>query len=116
MRLIERQLAHVTVVDVSGKVAMATVPGSLKERVAELIGQGHRELVIGLGGVTYMDSSGLGELVACHLTAAKHGAVVKLAAVGPRTAELLHLTKLDTIFEIYPTEAQAAASFNGRAA
>lgn len=116
MRMSDRRLAHVAVVEVSGKVAMANVPGRLKERVSSLISQGHRHLVIELGGVTYMDSSGLGELVACHLTAARHGAVIKLASVGPRTAELLYLTKLDTVFEIYPTEAQAVASFGGVAA
>ena len=116
MRISERLVDDVAVVDVSGKLALADVPGRLKEKISALLYNGHRQIVINLAGVNYVDSSGLGELVACHLTAVRHNAAIRIANTGTRTRELLMLTKLNSVFDTYPSEKAAIASFRPRLA
>lgn len=116
MRIIERRLGDVTVVEVFGRMTLTDCPGRIKDKVTSLVFQGRRQIVINLANVTYVDSSGLGELVACHLTAVNNGCGIKIASAGTRTRELLSLTRLNTIFECYDTEVLAIDAFMGVAA
>lgn len=111
MRISERRIGEVVVLDLSGKLTLTDDPGVLKDRVSSLVYQGCRRLVLNLADVTYVDSSGLGELVACHLTAERARATIKLANAGYRIQDLLVLTKLLTIFESHRSEASAVESF-----
>jgi len=111
MRIIERRVGDVTVVDVSGRMTLTDCPGRIKDKITSLVFQGRRQIVVNLANVTYVDSSGLGELVACHLTAVNNGSAIKLANASGRTQDLLVLTKLNTIFESHPTEVAAIDSF-----
>ena len=83
----------------------------LKDKVQSLIQQGHKNLVIDLGAVSYVDSSGLGELVQAYATTKNKGGALKLLNITKRLRDLLVLTKLLTVFDAYDSEAEALASF-----
>jgi anti-sigma B factor antagonist len=112
MQISERKVGGVTIVDVSGKL-VSSEGGRLKDKVTSLVFQGEKQIVLNLGEVTYVDSSGLGELVACHGTAVRGGGVVKLANIGKRIQDLLVMTKLLTVFDSHDSEDAAVRSFAG---
>lgn len=112
MRIGERRIGDVTILDVAGKMTVNDGPGRVKDKVSSLVFQGQKRIVLNLADVTYVDSSGLGELVACHLSAVKAGSVIKLANMGSRMQDLLVLTKLLTLFEAHTSEASAIESFS----
>lgn len=109
MTMTERQVGSVTVLALSGKL-MSDDAGTLKGKVSGLLEAGHTNIVLDLANLTYMDSSGLGQLVSCHTTALQKGAV-KLANLHKRIQDLLVLTKLYMVFDVYPSESEAIASF-----
>ena len=111
MRISERHVGDVTVLDLVGKLTLTDGPGRVKDKVTSLVYQGHRQIVLNLAEITYVDSSGLGELVACHLTAERSAGCIKLANACYRMQDLLVLTKLLTIFESHRSEASAIESF-----
>jgi anti-sigma B factor antagonist len=111
MQLRERRVGEVTILDLGGKLTVNDDLGQLKERVASLILKGYKSIVFNLAELTYVDSSGLGELVACHAAAWRGGATVKLANAGRRLQDLLVLTRLLTIFDSFDSEAEALDSF-----
>jgi anti-sigma B factor antagonist len=116
MQISERKVGPVTVIDLSGRMTTADNPGRLKEKVTSLVFQGEKQIVLNLANLTYCDSSGLGELVACHGTAVRGGGAVKLANTGKRLQDLLVMTKLLTVFESFDTEDAALASFSAAGA
>jgi len=116
MQISERKVGPVTVIDLSGRMTTADNPGRLKEKVTSLVFQGEKQIILNLANLTYCDSSGLGELVACHGTAVRGGGAVKLANTGKRLQDLLVMTKLLTVFEAYDSEEAAVASFSGASA
>ena len=103
----------VTVAVVSGRVTLGENTNQLRTAVKALLDAGHKKLVLDLGKVDYIDSSGLGTLVGLSTSALGAGAALKLAQVTGRIHELLVLTKLLTVFDIYDSEAAAVASFSG---
>ena len=111
MEIAERKNGNVTVVDVSGRIVTTDNPGRLKDKVTSLVFQGDKQIVLNLGNVNYVDSMGLGELVACHGTAVRGGAVVKLANMGNKIKDLLIMTKLLTVFDSHDSEDDAVKSF-----
>ena len=112
MQIEERAVAGVTVLAVSGEITLNSGGGqTLKEKVASLMREGRRQLVLELGAVTYVDSAGLGQLVQVQLTTAGQGGTLKLANTAPRLRQLLAVAKLTTIFDSHDTEAAAVASF-----
>lgn len=114
MNISERKVGGVTVIDVSGKLVASEDPGRLKEKVTSLIFQDSKQIVINLGDVSYVDSSGLGELVACHGSALRGGGEVKLANTGKRIKDLLVMTRLLTVFDAHDSEDQAINSFGAK--
>jgi len=106
---------------VAGNVAIITVTGDitlnkggdvlLKDKVQSLIQQGHKNLLIDLSGVSYVDSAGLGELVQAYATTKNRGGALKLVNVTKRLKDLLVVTKLLTVFDTFDSEADALASF-----
>lgn len=112
MQIEERAVAAVTVLAVSGEITLNSGGGqTLKERVASLLREGRPHVVLELGGVTYVDSAGLGQLVQMQMTTAGQGGTLKLANTGPRLLQLLTVAKLTRIFVLYDTEAAAVESF-----
>jgi anti-sigma B factor antagonist len=111
MQMSERKVGGVTVLELSGKMVASDTGGQLKEKVTSLVESGHKQIVLNLGNLTYVDSSGLGEMVACHGTAMKGGGAVKLANTGKRMQDLLVMTKLLTVFDSHDSEDSAVKSF-----
>jgi len=113
MDITERKVGGITVIDLSGKMVASENLGRLKDKVTSLIFQGDKQIILNLGNVTYVDSSGLGELVACHGSAMKGGGSVKLANTGKKIKDLLVMTKLLTVFDSHDSEDLAIKSFSG---
>lgn len=110
MTIAERRVGSITVLALSGKLILDDA-GQLKGKVSSLIGTGRKQIVLDMAGVTYIDSSGLGELVSCHTTATREKSAVKLANLGKKTQDLLVITKLNMVFDVYSSESEALASF-----
>jgi anti-sigma B factor antagonist len=110
MRISERDVGPVKVIEISGRLTLTDNPGRIKDKVHSLVFDGQKYIVLNLSDVSYVDSSWLGELVACHLAAVRGGSVVKLAHAG-QLDHLLHLTRLGTVIESHPTEKAAIDSF-----
>ena len=83
----------------------------IRDAIRDLIGKGQKSILLNLGEVNYIDSSGLGELVGAYTTAKNRGAELKLLKLTRKVHDLLQLTKLYTVFDIYDDEAAAIASF-----
>jgi anti-sigma B factor antagonist len=112
MDIVERKVGEVTILDVSGKMVASENPGRLKDKVTSLVFQGQKQVIINLGNVTYVDSSGLGEMVACHGSAVRGGGEVKLANTGKKIKDLLIMTKLLTVFDAHDSEDAAVKAFS----
>jgi anti-sigma B factor antagonist len=111
MRLTERKMGDIIIIDLVGKMVSNDDSGLLKARVDDLLQQGVRHLVFNLGEVNKVDSTGLGELVACYVAVLRKKGTVKLANTSRKIQDLLMITKLVTVFDAYETESAALASF-----
>ena len=109
--LTTREKGGVTVVDAKGKLTLGEGTSSLRTTMRQLVQGGSRQIVLNLADVSYMDSSGLGELIAAHTTIATAGGEIKLLNLAKRVHDLLQLTKLYTVFETFEDESSAVASF-----
>ncbi len=106
-----RQVSNVAIVDLSGRLTMGEAAGMLRETIKELISDDHKNILLNLANVSYIDSSGLGELVGAFATVGNRGGRLKLLNLQKRVHELMQVTKLVTIFEVFEDEAQAVRSF-----
>src|SRR5262245_37767643 len=106
-----RTFGDVTVIDLQGKLTIDDGAAQLRDRVASLVSQGNKKLLLNLAGVPYVDSGGLGELVRCSLIANRERGAVKLVNLTQRITDLLTITKLLTVFDTFDNEDQARASF-----
>ncbi len=111
LRLSTRTLNGAMVVDCSGRILFGEETAYLRDLVKKLIAE-KQNVVLNLSDVNYIDSGGLGTLVALYTTARNSGTSVKLANLTQRVGDLLQLTKLVTVFEVYDSEQKAAESFN----
>jgi anti-sigma B factor antagonist len=114
MNVSERKVGSVTVVDVSGRLISTDNPGRLKDKITSLIFQGEKQIVLNLANLNYVDSAGLGEMVACHGSATKAGAELKIANAANKIQDLLVMTRLVTVFDAHDTEDAAIKSFKPR--
>jgi anti-sigma B factor antagonist len=101
----------VAVLDLSGKITLGEGSVQIRDAIRGLIGKGQKSILLNLGNVNYIDSSGLGELVSAYTTAKNQGAALKLLKLTKKVHDLLQLTKLYTVFDIFDDEAGAIASF-----
>ena len=111
MKTSVRTVGQVSVVDLSGKITIGEGDVVLRDKVVELLDGGHSKILLSLEKVSYMDSAGIGELVACFKKAREKGGTVKLLKPSGKVEDLLQLTKLWEVFEIFDEEAPAVASF-----
>jgi anti-sigma B factor antagonist len=107
----QRVVGGVAVLDLSGKLALGDGDGLLKDKVNSLVHQGLKEIALNLGGLSYMDSAGLGELIAVHSTATRNGGHIKIFNLTKRVSELLVITKVLTVFDVFDSEQEALKSF-----
>ncbi len=110
-KLNTRQVGEVTVVDVSGRITLGEGSSLIREQMHSLIAQGQKKILLNLGDVTYIDSTGIGELVSGYTTLANAGGDLKLLGLTKRTKDLLQITKLYTVFDVHEDEAHAVRSF-----
>ena len=106
-----RQVDDVTVVDLSGRITLGEGSTVLRDTVRELPGRGQKKILLNLGDVTYIDSSGIGELVSGFTTVANQGGQLKLLNLTKKVHDLLQITKLYTVFEVHNEESAALRSF-----
>ena len=116
MQIEERQSGEVTVIRVTGDITLNKGGDVLlKDKVQSLLQQGKKKLLLDLGGVSYVDSAGLGQLVQVYATTKNHGGALKLLNLTKRLKDLLVVSKLLTVFYSYESEAEALGSFGAGA-
>ena len=111
IKALTRQVDDVTVVDLSGRITLGEGSTVLRDTVRELLGRGQKKILLNLGDVTYIDSSGIGELVSGFTTVANQGGQLKLLNLTKKVHDLLQITKLYTVFEVHNEESAALRSF-----
>jgi anti-sigma B factor antagonist len=107
----DRKVGNVTILDIDGNLRIGEGSAVLQKAIRRLLGEGHNQILLNLAHVTYIDSSGLGELVAAHVATSKSGGQIKLLHLTRRVRELMTITKLLTVFDAYETESAALDSF-----
>ncbi|OFV91042.1 MAG: anti-anti-sigma factor [Acidobacteria bacterium RIFCSPLOWO2_12_FULL_65_11] len=115
MHIDERTVGDVMVLDLKGKITLGEGDELLKDKVNSLVNQGHKKILLNLGGVPYVDSAGLGEIVRTYTTVSRQGGSLKLLNLTKRITDLLSITKLLTVFETYDSEDDAVKSFSASA-
>ena len=111
LKITTREVDGVTVAALDGRIVLGEESNALREKIKTLVGEGKKKIVLNMDNVTFIDSAGLGTLVASHHSAKAQGAGLKLCHLGTKFQEVLQITKLMTIFDVYNTEAEAVASF-----
>ena len=106
-----RQVDGVTIVDLSGRITLGEGSVVLRDTVRELIGKGNKKILLNLGDVNYIDSSGIGELVSAFTTVRNQGGDLKLLNLTKKVHDLLQITKLYTVFDVKDDETSAVKSF-----
>src|SRR5882724_12040445 len=107
----ERQAGDVTILDLTGAVRIGDGCVTMRNAVRQLVDTGKSKILLNLGGVKYMDSSGIGELIANLTTVSRAGGQLKLLNLTDKITDLLVITKLLTVFDVYDSEADALNSF-----
>src|SRR5262245_14113076 len=111
MKIDERQVGEVVVLDLHGKILIGEGDDALREAVNRLSEGGKTKILLNLADVPYVDSAGLGEIVRCYTTVSKKGGKLKLLNLTAKIRDLLAITKLLTVFETYDSEADAVKSY-----
>lgn len=111
LKMTNREVDGVAVIGLEGRIVLGEESNALREKVKGLLAAGQKKVVLNMTDVTYIDSAGLGALVAAHHSARTQGASLKLSNLGSKFKEILQVTKLLTVFDVYDSEAAAVASF-----
>ena len=111
MKTSTRQVDGVTIVDLSGRITLGEGSVVLRDTIRDLLGKGDKKLLLNLGDVSYIDSSGIGELVSAYTTVRNQGGELKLLNLTKKVHDLLQITKLYTVFDIKDDETTAIKAF-----
>jgi anti-sigma B factor antagonist len=111
MKASVRQVDSVIVVDVSGRITLGEGCSQLRDLIREQLGKGKKNVLLNLADVTYIDSSGIGELVSAFTAVSNQGGQLKLLSLTKKVHDLLQITKLYTVFDVHDDEAKAIGSF-----
>ena len=112
VKLNARQVGDVTVLDAAGRITLGEGSSAFRDKIKELTVAGNKKILINMADVSYIDSSGIGELVSGFTTVTNSGGSLKLLNLGKRIQDLLQITKLYTVFETFEDEAAAIRSFS----
>ena len=112
LKITNSEVDGTSVVALDGRIVLGEESTALREKLKGLIAEGKKQIVLNMDNIKYIDSAGLGILVAAHFSAKTHGASLKLSNLGSRFQEVLQITKLLTVFDVYNTEAEAVGSFS----
>lgn len=111
MKIVERLVGDVVILDLQGKILIGEGDDQLREAVTKLADSGKMKILLNLAEVPYVDSAGLGEVVRCYTTVSRKGGKLKLLNLTKKIQDLLAITKLLTVFETYENEEEAINSF-----
>ena len=111
LKITNSEVNDTSVVMLGGRIVLGEESNSLREKMKSLVAEGKKKIVLNMADITYIDSAGLGTLIASHLSAKTQGASVRLCHLGQKFQDVLQMTKLLTIFDVYDTEAAAVGSF-----
>jgi anti-sigma B factor antagonist len=112
LKITSTEVDGVSLVALNGRIVLGEESNALREKLKSLIAGGKKKIVLNMSEIEYIDSSGLGALVAAHLSAKNGGGSIRLCNLGEKFHEVLQLTKLLTVFDVYDTEAAAVSSFS----
>jgi anti-sigma B factor antagonist len=112
VKLTTRQVGDVTVIDAVGRITLGEGASHFRDTIRELSSNGQKKMLLNLAEVSYIDSSGIGEMVSGFTTVANQGGIMKLLNLTKRVKDLLQITKLYTVFEVFEDEATAVRSFS----
>ena len=112
MTITTREVSHVTILDLNGRITLGDETGLLRDAVRKLIAAGKKKIVLNLTHVDYIDSSGVGELVSSYTAVRNAGGELKLYGLSKKVQDVLHVTKLYTVFDIKDDEFTAVRSFD----
>ncbi len=111
LNISERQAGDITILDLNGKVTLGEGSVALRTTIRRLLGEGKKKLLLNLGGVGYIDSSGIGELVSSFTAVNKEDGTLKLLNLTQKIQDLLAITKLLTVFDVFDSEGDALNSY-----
>lgn len=111
MKASTRQVNGVTIVDLSGRITLGEGSIILRDTVRDLLGKGNKKILLNLGDVSYIDSSGIGELVSAYTTVRNQGGDLRLLNLTKKVHDLLQITKLYTVFDVKDDETTAVKAF-----
>lgn len=111
VKLNTRQVGDVSVVDVAGRITLGEGSSALRDALRDMVAKNHKKILLNLGEVSYIDSSGIGELVSGFTSVTNNGGQLKLLGLTKRVKDLLQITKLYTVFDVHEEEASAIRSF-----
>lgn len=111
LKVSTRQVDGVSIVDCSGRITLGEGSIVLRDTVKDLLGKGQKKILLNLGDVNYIDSSGIGELVSAYTTAKNQGGELKLLKLTKKVHDLLQITKLYTVFDVKDDETAAVKAF-----
>ncbi len=106
-----RDVGDIRVIELSGKITIGAGDVKIRELIGESIEDGQQNVILDLGGVSAIDSSGIGEMVACYTTVTKRGGHLKLMHLSPKITDILQVTQLITVFDVFDDEREALGSF-----
>jgi anti-sigma B factor antagonist len=112
MKVSNRQVDGITIMDCSGRITLGEGSVTIRDAVRELLSKGQKKILLNLGDVSYIDSSGIGELVSAFTTVRNQGGELKLLNLTKKVHDLLQITKLYTVFDVKEDEASAVKSFS----
>ena len=112
LKIATREVAHVTILDITGRIVLGEEIHDLRDAVRALVAQGKKKIILNLAGVDYIDSSGVGELVGSFTTVRNAGGELKLLNLTQKVHDVLYVTKLYTVFDIKDDEFTAVRSFD----
>jgi len=112
IKLDVRQVGDVAVVDVAGRIILGEGSSALRDSLRDMVSKGQKKILLNLGEVSYIDSSGIGELVSGFTSVTNNGGQLKLLSLTKRVKDLLQITKLYTVFDVHESEASAVRSFS----
>jgi anti-sigma B factor antagonist len=112
MTITTREVSHVTIVDITGRITLGEETGKLRDTIRQLISEGKKKIVLNLAQVDYIDSSGVGELVSGFTTVRNAGGELKLLSLTKKVQDILNVTKLYTVFDVKEDEFTAVKSFD----
>jgi anti-sigma B factor antagonist len=111
MKVKTRQVDGITIMDLSGRITLGEGSVTLRDAVRDVVAKGSNKILLNLGDISYIDSSGIGELVSAFTTVKNGGGELKLLNLTKKVQDLLQITKLYTVFDVKDDEASAVASF-----